>query len=180
MALSATIYQVDVSLAHVDRSVYEDLSFKVAMHPSESMEYMLTRMLAYCAEYEESLAFGKGIGQDDEPPLWAKDYTGVVTKWIEVGLPDADRLHRASKASPDVAVYTHRDLPILRHNLAGRTIHRASEIRLFWLDPRVLRRLAERIARRTRFELSVTEGEAFLTIGGETLEFGLAPLPLLP
>lgn len=180
MALSATIYQFDVALAHVDRGVYEDLSFKVAMHPSESMEYMLSRMLAYCLEYEEGLAFGKGIGQDDEPPLWAKDYTGVVTLWIEVGLPDADRLHRASKASPSVALYTHRDLPILRHNLVGRQIHRAEEIRLYALDARILRRLAEKIDRRTRFELSVTEGQAFLTIGGETLEFELVAQPLLP
>lgn len=179
MALSATIYQFDVSLAHVDRGVYEDLSFKVAMHPSESMEYMLSRMLAYCSEYEEGLAFGKGIGQEDEPPLWAKDYTGQVTLWVEVGLPDAERLHRASKAAPRVAVYTHRDLPILRHNLAGRVIHRAEEIRLYSLDARLLRRLAEKVDRRTRFELSVTEGMAFLTIGGETLEFSLAPLPLL-
>jgi uncharacterized protein YaeQ len=178
MALTATIYQFDVNLADVDRGVYETLAFKVAMHPSESMDYMLMRLIAYCANYEEGIAFGKGIGQDDEPPVWSKDLTGRVLLWVEVGLPDADRLHRASKASERLVVYTHRDPKILWHNLAGKTIHRADETPLFALDPLFLRQLAAKIDRRTALDLSITEQQVFLTIGNDTLETTLEPLPL--
>ena len=178
MALTATIYQFDVNLADVDRGVYETLSFKMAMHPSEPMDFMLMRLLAYCLQYEEGIAFGKGIGQDDEPPVWAKDLTGQITLWIEVGLPDADRLHRASKAGGRLVVYTHRDPKIMWHNLAGKAIHRAAETPLFALDPLFLRQLAARIDRRTQFDLSITERQIFLSIGADTLETTLEPLPL--
>jgi uncharacterized protein YaeQ len=35
----------------MDRSVYETLSLKVARHPSETIEYLVTRVLSYCLEY---------------------------------------------------------------------------------------------------------------------------------
>lgn len=178
MALTATIYQFDVNLSDVDRGVYESLAFKVAMHPSESMDYMLSRMLAYCLEYEEGIAFGKGIGQEDEPPVWSKDLTGQIKLWCEVGLPDADRLHRASKAAGRVSVYTHRDPPILRRNLAGKTIHRAEAIPLYALDQTFLRRLGEKIDRRNQFDLSITEHQVFLGIANDMLETTVLPLPL--
>ena len=109
MALTATIYNFDVQLADVDRGVYESLSFKVAQQPSETEEYLLSRVLAYCLEYTEGIAFSKGIAEPDVPALSVRDLTGTLKVWIDVGAPDAARLHKASKASPRVAVYTHRD-----------------------------------------------------------------------
>jgi uncharacterized protein YaeQ len=178
MALSATIYAFDINLADVDRSVYETLSLKVAMHPSESMEYMLLRLLAYCLEYREGITFGKGIGQDDEAPVYAKDLTGQLTLWVEIGLPSPDKMHRASKAAPSVALYTHRDAPILWRNFEGATIHRAADIPLYVVEPRFLRVWGEKIDRRNTMDLSVTERQIFLSIGGETLETSLPALTL--
>jgi uncharacterized protein YaeQ len=178
MALSATIYNFDVNLADVDRGVYEQLVFKVAMHPSEAMEYMLLRVLAYCLEYTEGIQFGKGIGQDDEPPVFAKDLTGQLTVWVEIGLPDAERMHRAAKAAPRAALYTHRDAPILWRNFEGATIHRADEVPLYVVDVRFLRRLGEKIDRRNSFDLSITERQVFLSLGGETFETSIPALPL--
>jgi uncharacterized protein YaeQ len=180
MALTATIYQFDVNLADVDRGVYETLAFKAAMHPSESMDYLLCRVLAYCLEYTEGIQFGKGIGQDDEPPVFARDLTGQLMLWVEVGLPDADRLHRASKAAPAVAVYTHRDPKILWRNLEGRTIHKAGDIALYAVDAAFLRQLATHIDRRNSFDLSVTERQVFVQIGRNTLETALPRLSIVP
>ena len=50
MALQATVHVFRVSLADSDRGVYETLELRVARHPSESAEYLVTRLLAYCLE----------------------------------------------------------------------------------------------------------------------------------
>ena len=45
MALTSTIYTFDLTLSDVDRGCYETLALRVAMHPSESPEYFVTRVL---------------------------------------------------------------------------------------------------------------------------------------
>ena len=96
MALSSTVYNFDVTLSDVDRGVYETLAIRAACHPSETIEYLLTRVLAYCLEYTEGITFSKGLAEPDEPAVLVRDLTGRITGWIEVGAPDADRLHKAS------------------------------------------------------------------------------------
>ena len=104
MALNSTVYHFDVQLSDVDRGVYEALSLRVARHPSETEEYLVTRVLAYALEYAEGIAFSKGLADPDEPAIVVRDLTGAVQVWIEIGAPDAERLHKASKASPRVVV----------------------------------------------------------------------------
>src|SRR2546423_9384126 len=131
MALTSTIYNVTVDISNVDRGVYQSIAFRLAMHPSESMEYMATRLLAYCLEYTEGIEMTAGLSDGDEPAIVVRDLTGRVTAWIEVGLPDADRLHRASKLAARVAVSTHRDIRILLGQLQGRRNHRPQHLALY-------------------------------------------------
>ncbi len=123
MALSSTVYTFDVALSNIDRGVYETLSIKAACHPSETEEYLATRVLAYCVEYTEGIAFSKGLSEPDEPAISVRDLTGARRAWIEIGAPDAARLHKASKASPRVAVYTHKDSRLLLRGYEGQRIH---------------------------------------------------------
>ncbi len=169
MALSSTIYTFDVSLSNVDRNTYESLSLRVARHPSETEEYLLTRVLAYCLEYTEGIAFSKGLAEPDEPAISVRDLTGALKVWIEIGAPDAARLHKASKAAPRVAVYTHKDAARLVAQLAGERIHRAEELEVYAVDRELLAQLVARLDRRMAFDLSVAEGHLYLTSGGETL-----------
>lgn len=170
MALSSTIYTLDVALADMDRSVYETLNLRIAQHPAETVEYMLTRLLAYCMEYQEGIAFGKGLAEADEPALWVRDATGNIKVWIDVGAPDAARLHKASKSAERVAVYTHRDPAMLQRNWAGKRIHRAEEIGLYAIDQTLLAALTVRIERRTTLAVTITEGEVYIDVGGTTLQ----------
>src|SRR5580704_15405238 len=103
MAIGATIYTFTVQLSDMDRSVYETLELKVARHPSETLDYLVTRVLAYCLEYGEGISFTKGVSEGDEPAIWIHDLTQKLTAWIEVGSPDPDKVHRASKKAPRVA-----------------------------------------------------------------------------
>jgi uncharacterized protein YaeQ len=166
MALTATVYNFDIALSDADRGVYETLALRVALHPSEAMEHMLTRVLAYCLEYQEGIAFSKGgISDGDQPPVSITRPDGRVSAWIDVGLPDAERLNKASKAAERVAVYTHRDPATLKRQTAGQRIHRAEEIAVYAVDRRLLEELVPLIDRRTKLEITVTGGQLYITTG---------------
>ncbi len=170
MALTATIYAFDVQLADADRSVYETLALRVARHPSETEESLVTRVLAYCLEYVDGIAFSNGLAEPDEPALAVRDLTGGMRVWIDVGAPAATRMHRAGKAAKRVVVYTHKDPGMVLRQWAGERIHRAAELELYSLDAALLAGLVARLQRRTAFTLSVTGGHLYVTLGDEVVE----------
>lgn len=169
MALSSTVYTFDITLSDVDRGVYEVLNLKAACHPSETPEYFLTRVLAYCLEYREGIAFSKGLSEADDPTISVRDLTGALMSWIEIGSPDAARLHLASKASPRVAVYTHKVPRIVLQAYEGQKIHRADRIEFYSFDREMLAALAELLDRRMKLTVSVTDRQLFIDAGGESL-----------
>lgn len=170
MALNATIYSFEINLSDLDRSVYQALAFRVARHPSETEAYLWTRTLAYCLEYSEGLSFSKGgLSDPDVPALAVHDLTGALRRWIEVGLPEPPRLHRASKASPAVAVYSHKDPAALLARLASEKIHRAEAIEFYTFDPEMITTLTARLDRRMTFDLVITEQQLYLSLGEETI-----------
>ena len=170
MALTATIYNLDVELADTDRGVYGSLSFKVAQQPSESDEHMMARVLAYCLEYTEGIGFSKGIAEPEDPALFVRDLTGALRVWIDIGSPDAARLHKAGKAAPRVVVYTHKDPAQLLRALDGERIHRAEALELYALGRDLIAELVAHRDRRTKMDVTITEGHLYVTIDGETHE----------
>jgi uncharacterized protein YaeQ len=170
MALTATIYTFDIELADVDRGVYETISSRVACQPSETEEYLMSRVIAWCLEYAEGIGFSKGIAEPDVPALYVRDLTGALKVWIEVGAPDAARLHKASKASPRVAIYTHRDAARLATQLTGEKIHKAAEIELYGIGRELIDGLVQRLDRRNKWAVSVTDRHLYVTVGNDTIE----------
>jgi uncharacterized protein YaeQ len=168
MALTATIYRLAIALADIDRGVYETLDLRVARHPSESAEYMVMRILAYCLEYQDGIQFTEGVSAGDEPAVLVRDLTGRLTTWIEVGMPDAARLHRAAKLADRVAIYTHRDVRQVLSQFAGERIHKSDGIPIYAIDRGVVDDVASHLDRRTDLALSVTERELYLNFGGRT------------
>jgi uncharacterized protein YaeQ len=168
MALTATIYNFDITLSNVDRGVYEELSLRVACHPSETPEYLLTRVLAYCLEFTEGIAFGKGLSEPGDAAIAVRDLTGALKVWIDIGAPDAARLHKASLAGPRVVVYTHKEPRVYLAQLAGQRIHRVEALEIYSLDRELLSELSERLDRRIRFSLSVSDSQMYVTLGDET------------
>jgi uncharacterized protein YaeQ len=178
MALTATIYNFDIQLADVDRGVYESLSFRVACQPSETEEYLMSRVLAYCLEYTEGISFSRGIAEADVPALAVNDLTGALQLWIDVGAPDAARVHKASKGAPRVAIYTHRAPAQLLRQYEGERIHRAADVELYAIDRDLIAGLVERLDRRNSWELSVTERHPYVSIGGTTVEGDVTRVPI--
>ncbi len=177
MAIGSTIHTFAVQLADMDRGVYDDLALRVAKHPSETDAYMLTRLLAYCLEYVEGIEFGSGISSTDEPAVIARDLTGAVTAWIEVGAPDAERLHHGSRLAERVAVYTHRDPVKVIAPWAGKKIYNAEAIEVFGFDPGFVDDAAGRLERRNTVTLTVTERQLYLDLNGTTLSSAVHARP---
>ena len=174
MALGATIYTFDIELNDSDRGVYETLNLRVAQHPSETTDYLLTRVLAYCLEYAEGIVFSKGLADPGDPAIAVRDLTGALQTWIDIGLPDPERLHRASKAAPRVAVYTHRDTEQWAAKLAAAKIYRSEQLEVYALDRAWLAQFVARLERRMRFSLARSEGDIYLNVGDATLQTVLA------
>jgi uncharacterized protein YaeQ len=178
VALSATIHNFSIRLSDVDRGVYETLALKVARHPSESEPHLVARVLAYCLEFTEGIGFSRGISSPDEPALAVRDLTGALKAWIDIGSPDAARLHKAAKAAPRVAVYTHKDPAQLRLQLAGERIHRVDALELYAIDRDLIAGLVKRLERRMSFDLSVTDRHLFVSVGDATLSGDVEPISL--
>jgi uncharacterized protein YaeQ len=169
MALSSTMYVFSVRLADADRAVYESLLLRVAQHPSETPEYLVARVLAYCLEYAEGIAFSKGLSDPEEPAILVRDLTGVLQAWIEVGMPEAARLHKAGKAARRVVVYTYRDVEPWLVRLEGERIHRAEALEIYAVDRELIAELVSRLERRMEFDLSVAERTLYVSLGDTTL-----------
>jgi len=170
MALTATIYNLDTELANVDRGVYATFRLKLARQPSETLEYMLSRYLAYCLEYTDGIALTEGIAAGDEPAVLVRDLTGRVTAWIEVGAPDAQRLHRGSKLAGRAAVYTHRNVAQVLAELDGKGIHRAQEIPVYEFGRGFIDAIASVVPRRAAVTVSVTERHLYLDLDGRAFD----------
>jgi uncharacterized protein YaeQ len=147
----------------------------VARHPSESEDYLVARVLAYALEFTPGIAFSRGLSEPDEPAIAVRDLTGVMRAWIDVGLPDAPRLHKACKAAPRVAVYAHRDSAQWLARLAGERIHRAGALEIFTIDRTLIAAVVARLDRRMGFAMSVADREINLSFAGATLTGAVAP-----
>ena len=169
MAIGATIYNFDVELADADRYVYESLTLRVARHPSESEEHLVARVLAYLLEFAEGIEFSRGVSDPSEPAVAIRDLTGAIAVWIDVGTPDAARLHKASKTARRVVVYTHKDPARLLKQVVGEKIHQADALELYAIDRTLVEGLVARLDRRVCFSLSVTARELYLSIGTDNL-----------
>jgi uncharacterized protein YaeQ len=129
----------------------------------------MTRLLAYCLEHQEGIAFSEGISTTDEPAVLVRDLTGRLTAWIEVGAPHPGRLHRGSKLAGRAAIYTHRDPAKVLAQLAGKRIHRSEAIPLYSFDRAFVDSAVAAIERRNTVTLSITERLLYLDINGTNL-----------
>ncbi|MEM6582236.1 MAG: YaeQ family protein [Pseudomonadota bacterium] len=104
MALKPIIYKPTVQLANSDVAYYDNLSLTLARHPSETLERMTVRLLAYCLLVQPGLEFGKGLSTTDEPDLWLHNDNGVIEHWIDVGQIEPTRLKKACGRAKNVSV----------------------------------------------------------------------------
>jgi uncharacterized protein YaeQ len=180
MALGSTVLRFKVQLSDTDRGVYETLDLRVAQHPSETSAYLVTRVLAYCLSYEEGIVWSEGLSSSEQPAIWIKTLDGRLKASIEIGTPSAERLHKASKASPRLVVYTHNNPALLTREAARMPIHRVEQIEVYAPATSLIDSLAASLSRQNDWELTRSGGQLYITTLGKTHEGELATLSLAP
>jgi uncharacterized protein YaeQ len=165
MALPATLRRFEIELADSDREVYETVEWRVAQHPSESERYLIARVLARLLEHGEGVEFSPGGVSDDElPAIVQRDLRGDLRAWIEVGSPSPDRLHKATKLAPRVAIYAWKNVVQLADAIVERGVHRAREITLRALPGDLLDAIAPTLDRVNRWSVSVSGATLYVAI----------------
>jgi uncharacterized protein YaeQ len=170
MALPSIVYRINLQLSNVDRGVYESLQAAVARHPSETEERLVARLLAYAIFFEPELVFTKGISAKDEPDLWLKGPDDRVLLWVEVGLPEADRLIKASRHATRVALiacgralanWEQQHLP----KLTG-----VPNLTVISFDQSFINQLVARLDRTITWSVTISDGALYVDLGEETIE----------
>src|SRR5690349_19379739 len=169
MALKSTIYKADLQIADMDRHYYADHSLTIALHPSETNERMMVRVAAFALFAQERLEFCKGLSDIDEPDLWAKDLTGAIDTWIDVGQPDERRIAKASGRANEVIViaYGGRTSDIWWQGVRNK-VDRLRNVTVWSLGENVAAALAGLAERTMRLQCTVQDNAAWL--GSETAD----------
>ncbi len=167
MALKPTIYKLTISLSDLDRNYYDTLNLTIAQHPSETLERMMARVLAYCINAEEHLAFTKGLSEAEEPDIWLRSLDGQLVLWIDLGEPAVDRIKKATRLASTTKVYSFNSKSDVwwHQNQAKFKSLPVSVYRFQWQQIQSLAKLAERTM---EFSVMITDNSAqFSTKLGE-------------
>lgn len=168
MALKATIFKVDLSVADMDRNVYDNFSLTLARHPSENDARMMVRLFAFMLFADERLEFGKGLSTDDEPDLWLRDLTSAIDLWIVVGQPDERWLRKASGRAGKVVVFAYGDRVVDVWWEQNRDkLEKLSNLIVYRLAADDTQALAGLASRSMNLQCTLQEGEALITGEGD-------------
>jgi uncharacterized protein YaeQ len=164
MALKSTIYKAEVQIADMDRHYYGDHALTIALHPSETDERMMVRVLAFMLLAGERLEFGKGLSDTDEPDLWQKDLTGAIETWVEVGQPDERRIAKAAGRAERVEVlaYGGRTSEIWWQGVRSR-VERLRNVQVRTLAEGTAAALAALAERTMRLQCTIQDGAAWVS-----------------
>lgn len=171
MALSATIFKIQLGIADTDRNYYGDHSLTIARHPSETDERMVVRIVAFIARAHERLQFTKGLSADDEPDLWQKSFADDIELWINVGLPDEKRVRKACSRAARVAVYLYggRIAETWWQQNADK-LERFEHLDIVNLPKAPIDALAARVQRSMQWQCTVQDAQMWITVGEHTVE----------
>lgn len=169
MALKPTIYKAQVELADSDRGCYESLSLTLACHPSETLERMAVRLLAYCLQVARGLEFTKGISTAEEPDLWRHSDSGEIEQWIEVGQPEEPRLRKACGKARKVVVYTFGKSADTWWKLNGEAISALPRLQVWQFDWPEVEAVAGLMNRTMNLNVSIVGGVIYLDSGAGTV-----------
>ena len=172
MALKPTIYKFKIDLTDLEREVYQSLNLTLARHPSETLERMMTRVLAFCLNAQDQLLFCKGLSDTDEPDLWAHSLDGKLQLWIEVGEPTLDRIKKSSRLATTVKVYCFNNKANTwwELNRSGLAELPVSIVQLQWDE---IQTLANMVERTMDFSITVSGDSAYVATAAGECELSL-------
>lgn len=177
MAEKATIYKANITLSDTDRHHYDDLNLTLALHPSETLERMMVRLLAFCFNGYARPTFTRGLSSVDEPELWCKSDDGRILNWIEVGQPAVDRLKKAAGQSLAVEIFTYgrgMDIWWQQHRDA---ITAMNKVTIHYFSVEELQPLVALAEKTMNLVVTLAESIAYVSSGDQTVSVSLREMP---
>lgn len=170
MALPSTVYKAQLQVADMDRHYYADHALTVACHPSETLERMMVRVLAFALHADDMLAFGRGLSAEDEPDLLRADLTGAISLWIDVGLPDEKALRKACGRSDQVILYAYGRAADVWWETNRKGLLRLSNLTVIRLDPAVTKALGDMAERTMQLQCNIQDDEVWFGNGQQNVD----------
>ena len=171
MALSSTIFKVQLDLSDLNRNHYQSYKLTLARHPSENDQRMMLRLIAFALFADEQLAFTKGISTTEEPDLWIKNYSGEIELWIDLGLPDEKRIRQAHSLAKNVVIFAYGDKSLItwRQQLDA-SIKRFPSLKIFHINDDDLKQLAGLAHKNMQLHCSIQDNEVFVGNDSQSLQ----------
>ena len=175
MALKPTIYKLKVALSDLDREKFETLNLTLARHPSETLERMMVRVMAFCFNAQDQLVFCKGLSDTTEPDIWLHSLDGKLELWIDVGEPVVERIKKATRVATAVKIYCFNSKAstwwdINQNDLAELS---ASIFQFQWPE---IQALAEKVERTMDISITITDNSAYVATQQGECEVSLQQL----
>jgi uncharacterized protein YaeQ len=181
MALKSTVYKAALQIADMDRGLYADHQLTLALHPSETEERMMVRLLAFALQVPADdelgmLQFARGLSDTDEPDLWQHDLTGRLIHWIDVGQVDDRRLVKACGRADRVTLVAYAaSVPVWWSGIASK-LTRLRNLQVWQLPAAQSQELGRLAQRSMQLQVTVQDGQVWIGDGERSIE--IAPVLL--
>lgn len=174
MASGATVVKVELQVSDMDRHYYASHNLTLAQHPSETEARLMVRLIAFALRADERLEFGRGLGTEEEPDLWQRDYVGDIELWIDLGHPDESRIRKACGRAQQVLVVNYGGhASDLWWQKVGAGLARSRNLTVIDLDVDAVERLAATVQRGMRLTAMIQDTE--LQLMSDTDNIALTP-----
>lgn len=177
MAIKSTIYKANLQITDLDRGYYQGHNLTLALHPSETEQRMMLRLLAFALHADETLGFTKGISTDDEPDLWQKSLSDEIELWIDLGQPDEKRIRRACGRSRQVSIYCYNQRstdPWWAQNKAR--LQRFNNLSVIQVNDDSSQQLTELVERSMRLQCTIQDGQIWFANDAVNIEIEMEKL----
>lgn len=161
MAISSTIHKVSLNIANMDTHYYQTHELTLALHPSETQERMMMRLIAFMLNANDRLSFTKGLSTDEEPDLWQKSLSDEIELWIELGQVDEKRIRQACGKAKEVIIYTyhsHKTQPWWNQN--KDKLKRFKNLNVWHINADSLEVI---VSRSMQLQCNIQDGEIYLS-----------------
>lgn len=176
MALKSTILKATIHLSDMDKNYYDTLNLTLAQHPSENEQRLMVRLIAFVLNAHEDLKFGKGLSDEEEAAIWQIDYAEQIALWVELGQIDPKRLKKASHRADQVKLYCYGSSTDVWWQQNQKEISNYNNVSVEQFPVEQVQALAELANKSMEFQISIQDGQLWLSAGEETLLIDLIKL----
>ena len=176
MAIKPTIYKLRIAISDFNRDYYDSVNVTVALHPSETLERMMVRIVAYCINAQENITFTQGLSNIEEPDIWVRTLDDLITLWIEVGEPAPDRIKKSSRNAPEVKVYSFNSKSDTWWKQSQAKMSQFNNVQFYQFNWQQIQMLATCVTRTMDWSLSISGDTVYIATESQECELVISEL----